>query len=76
MAAPGMPNAVSTPSRRITRTAASIALILAIYLCLFSCEIVYKPVAGSYALVDFWVKIFCVTVPGDRKIFLKRAFQR
>lgn len=30
MAAPGMPKAVSTPSRRITNTAASIARILAI----------------------------------------------
>ncbi|MBU2154442.1 MAG: hypothetical protein KKC81_00740, partial [Gammaproteobacteria bacterium] len=39
---PGMPNAVSTPSRRITSTAASIALILAIVLCLVCYQIVYK----------------------------------
>src|SRR3990167_3790432 len=32
IAAPGIPKAVSTPSRRITRTAASIALILLIFL--------------------------------------------
>src|SRR5450830_799680 len=32
IAAPGIPKAVSTPSRRITRTAASIALILLIIL--------------------------------------------
>jgi hypothetical protein len=36
IAAPGMPKAVSTPSRRITRTAASIALILLMVLCLFT----------------------------------------
>ncbi|MDT4870995.1 hypothetical protein FQZ97_1060980 [compost metagenome] len=46
MAAPGIPNAVSTPSRRITSTAASIALILAIVLCLFCYQIVYK-IAGD-----------------------------
>lgn len=42
IAAPGTPNAVSTPSRRITSTAASIALILAIVLFLVLILIVYK----------------------------------
>ncbi|MCY1177214.1 hypothetical protein D9M73_175140 [compost metagenome] len=42
MAAPGTPNAVSTPSRRITSTAASIALILAIFCSSVLILIVYK----------------------------------
>src|SRR3989344_116424 len=70
MAAPGMPNAVSTPSRRITSTAASIALILAIVLCLVCYQIVYKT-AGLNSIhgLTFWSTRFVVEALPGKKSF-------
>src|SRR3989338_2798755 len=70
MAAPGMPNAVSTPSRRITSTAASIALILAIVLCLVCYQIVYKT-AGLDSIhgLTFWSTRFVTKRLSGKKSF-------